>query len=73
MSSAQWLSYDASSLARLGVGSEALSGLGEQGLPADCNRMFVRDAGRELEVRDLPSGRAVFLGAFEAASTRTGC
>ncbi|MFG2487867.1 SUKH-4 family immunity protein [Streptomyces virginiae] len=65
MSSAQWLSYDASSLARLGVGREAVSGLGEQGLPADCNRMFVRDSGRELEVRDLPPGRAVFLGAFE--------
>ncbi|MFG2312981.1 hypothetical protein ACGFS9_30555 [Streptomyces sp. NPDC048566] len=27
--------------------------------------MFVRDLGRELEVRDLPPGRAVFLGAFE--------
>ncbi|WP_405786503.1 SUKH-4 family immunity protein [Streptomyces sp. NBC_01367] len=65
MSSGQWLSYDAGSLARLGVGREAVSWLGEQGLPADCNRLFVRDAGRELEVRDLPPGRAVFLGAFE--------
>ncbi|MFF1369027.1 SUKH-4 family immunity protein [Streptomyces virginiae] len=65
MPSAQWLSYDASALARLGVGREAVSGLGEQGLPADCNRMFVRDSGRELEVRDLPPGRAAFLGAFE--------
>ncbi|MFD4912320.1 SUKH-4 family immunity protein [Streptomyces virginiae] len=65
MPSAQWLSYDASALARLGVGREAVSGLGERGLPADCNRMFVRDAGRELEVRDLPPGRAAFLGAFE--------
>ncbi|MFK3735196.1 SUKH-4 family immunity protein [Streptomyces sp. NPDC088090] len=65
MSSGQWLSYDASSLARLGVGREGVSRLGEQGLPADCNRMFVRDSDRELEVRDLPPGRAVFLGAFE--------
>ncbi|MFB8392685.1 SUKH-4 family immunity protein [Streptomyces yangpuensis] len=65
MSSAQWLSYDASFLARLGVGREAVSGLSKQGLPADCNRMFVRDSGRELELRDLPPGRAVFLGAFE--------
>ncbi|MER6480686.1 SUKH-4 family immunity protein [Streptomyces filamentosus] len=39
--------------------------MGEQGLPADCNRMLVRDSGRELEVRGLPPGRAVFLGAFE--------
>lgn len=60
-----WLPYDASSLARLGVDGEAVSGLGERGLPADCNRMFVRNAGRELEVRDLPPGRAAFLGAFE--------
>ncbi|WSP39418.1 hypothetical protein OG247_20405 [Streptomyces sp. NBC_01244] len=27
--------------------------------------MFVRDSGRELDVRDLPPGRAAFLGAFE--------
>lgn len=27
--------------------------------------MFVRDSGRELDVRDLPPGRATFLGAFE--------
>lgn len=63
--SALWLPYDASSLARLGVGGEAVSGLVERGLPADCNRMFVRDSGRELEVRDLPPGRAAFLGVFE--------
>ncbi|GGZ06645.1 hypothetical protein CP967_00995 [Streptomyces nitrosporeus] len=63
--SALWLPYDASSLARLGLGGEAVSGLGERGLPSDCNRMFVRNAGRELEVRDLPPGRAAFLGAFE--------
>ncbi|MFI8392661.1 SUKH-4 family immunity protein [Streptomyces sp. NPDC085540] len=42
-----------------------MSGLGERGLPADCNRMFVRDPGRELEFRDSPPGRATFLGAFE--------
>ncbi|OEJ30182.1 hypothetical protein BGK67_01285 [Streptomyces subrutilus] len=65
MPGGQWLPYDASSLARLGVGGEAVSGLVERGLPADCNRMFVRDSGRELDVRDLPPGRAAFLGAFE--------
>jgi hypothetical protein len=63
--SALWLPYDASSLARMGAGGEVVSGLGERGLPADCYRMFVRDSGRELEVRDLPPGRAAFLGAFE--------
>ncbi|MFB7467286.1 SUKH-4 family immunity protein [Streptomyces sp. NPDC056224] len=60
-----WLPYDARSLARLGVGGGAVTCLIKQGLPADCNRMFVRDSARELEVRDLPPGRAVFLGAFE--------
>lgn len=63
--SALWLPYDASSLARMGVGGEAACGLVERGLPADCNRMFVRDSGRELDVRDLPPGRAAFLGVFE--------
>lgn len=65
MPSVLWLPYDASALAGLGVGREAVFGLGKRGLPADCNRMFVRDSGRELEVRDLPPGRAAFLGAFE--------
>ncbi|MFZ3492408.1 SUKH-4 family immunity protein [Streptomyces sp. 5.8] len=65
MPSELWLPYDASSLARLGVGGEAVSGLVERGLPADCKRMFVRDSGRELDDRDLPPGRAAFLGAFE--------
>ncbi|MFE3270036.1 SUKH-4 family immunity protein [Streptomyces sp. NPDC059215] len=65
MPSALWLPYDAGALARLGVDGKAASGLVERGLPADCNRMFVRDTGRELEVRDLPPGRAAFLGAFE--------
>ncbi|MEU6757145.1 SUKH-4 family immunity protein [Streptomyces sp. NPDC046685] len=60
-----WLPYDASSLSRLGVGGEAVSELVERGLPTDCNRMFVRDSGRELDVRDLPPGRVAFLGAFE--------
>ncbi|MFG2985413.1 SUKH-4 family immunity protein [Streptomyces sp. NPDC048258] len=60
-----WLPYDAGSLARLAVGGEAVSALGERGLPVDCHRMFVRDSARELEVRDLPQGRAAFLGAFE--------
>ncbi|MQY07482.1 SUKH-4 family immunity protein [Actinomadura macrotermitis] len=60
-----WPPYDAGSLERLGLGGEAASALGGQGLPADCNRMFVRDPARELEVRDLPQGRAAFLGAFE--------
>ncbi|MFJ3913698.1 SUKH-4 family immunity protein [Streptomyces vinaceus] len=54
-----------SSLARLGVGGEAVSGLVERGLPLNCHRMFARDSGRELDVRDLPPGRAAFLGAFE--------
>ncbi|WP_327408701.1 SUKH-4 family immunity protein [Streptomyces sp. NBC_01281] len=65
LASALWLPYDASALARLGASGEAVSRLGERGLPADCHRMFVRDAGRELDVRDLPPGRAAFLGAFE--------
>ncbi|MFC8202097.1 SUKH-4 family immunity protein [Streptomyces sp. NPDC057298] len=65
MPSTLWLPYDASSLTRLGVGGEAVSELVDRGLPADCNRMFVRDSGRELDVRDLPPGRAAFLGAFE--------
>ncbi|MFD6888807.1 SUKH-4 family immunity protein [Streptomyces sp. NPDC059957] len=65
MPSALWLPYDASSLVRLGVGGEAAFGLIERGLPVDCARMFVRDSARELDVRELPSGRAVFLGAFE--------
>ncbi|WP_407836594.1 SUKH-4 family immunity protein [Streptomyces sp. DSM 116496] len=60
-----WLPYDSSALASLGVGAGAVSDLGERGLPADCNRMFVRDLDRELSVRDLPQGRAAFLGAFE--------
>ncbi|MFF3089521.1 SUKH-4 family immunity protein [Streptomyces nojiriensis] len=50
---------------RLGAGGEAVSGLGERGLPVDCDGMFVRDSDRELVVRDLPPGRAAFLGAFE--------
>ncbi|MGZ9935363.1 SUKH-4 family immunity protein [Streptomyces sp. NC-S4] len=65
MPSASWLPYDAGSLVRLGAGGEAVSGLGGRGLPVDCNRMFVRDSDRELELRDLPPGRAAFLGAFE--------
>ncbi|MFB6517986.1 SUKH-4 family immunity protein [Streptomyces sp. NPDC056401] len=65
MSSVLWLPYEVSSLARLTADNEVVSELGERGLPADCNRMFVRDPARELEVRDLPQGRAVFLGAFE--------
>ncbi|MGW7412111.1 SUKH-4 family immunity protein [Streptomyces sp. NPDC054863] len=65
MPSALWLPYDVSVLAGLGVGGEAASGLVERGLPSDCTRMFVRDSGRELDVRDLPPGRAAFLGAFE--------
>lgn len=65
MPSALWLSYDASSLARLGVSREVVSRLVEWGSPADCSRMFVRDSDRELDVCDLPPGRAAFLGAFE--------
>ncbi|MFD8790766.1 hypothetical protein [Streptomyces vinaceus] len=65
MSSVPWLPYEVSPLACLAVGDEVVSELGERGLPADCSRMFVRDPARELEVRDLPQGRAVFLGAFE--------
>jgi hypothetical protein len=65
VSSVLWLPYDASSLERLGLGDETASELGERGLPTDCNRMFVRVSARELEVRDLPPGRAAFLGAFE--------
>ncbi|WP_331768217.1 SUKH-4 family immunity protein [Embleya sp. NBC_00896] len=60
-----WLPYDASALASLGVNAGAACELGEPGLPADCNRMFVRYSDRELEVRDLPQGRAAFLGGFE--------
>ncbi|MGW7455018.1 SUKH-4 family immunity protein [Streptomyces sp. NPDC054787] len=41
------------------------SELVEPGLPTDGDRMFVRDSGRERDVRDLPPGRAAFLGAFE--------
>ncbi|MEW2586803.1 SUKH-4 family immunity protein [Streptomyces virginiae] len=59
-----WHPYDTGTLARLGPGGGAAE-LGERGLPADCDRMFVRDAGRELSVRELPQGRAAFLGAFE--------
>ncbi|WP_393101401.1 MULTISPECIES: SUKH-4 family immunity protein [unclassified Streptomyces] len=60
-----WFPYDSIALASLGVGEEVARALSGRGLPADCNRMFVRDSGRELSVRDLPQGRAVFLGAFE--------
>lgn len=61
-----WAPYDAVALARLlPTDGEAVSALVGRGLPADCSRVFVRDSARELEVRELPQGRAVFLGAFE--------
>ncbi|WP_455354060.1 SUKH-4 family immunity protein [Streptomyces sp. SYSU K217416] len=52
----------------LGLPEQAAQALTEGGLPTDCNRMFVRVPGRELETRELPAGRAVFLGAFEDGS-----
>ncbi|WP_328739066.1 hypothetical protein OHA91_09755 [Streptomyces erythrochromogenes] len=55
--------YDAEALARLGPG-EGAAEPGGRGL-GDCDRMYVRDAGRELSGRELPQGRAAFLGAFE--------
>ncbi|WP_423832689.1 SUKH-4 family immunity protein [Streptomyces manipurensis] len=60
-----WLPYDEHRLATVGVRGRAARVLVEQGLPADCHRMFVRDRDRELAVRELPAGRAVFLGAFD--------
>ncbi|MET8672609.1 SUKH-4 family immunity protein [Streptomyces albidoflavus] len=61
-----WLPYDGVALARLvPAGGEVVDALVGRGLPVDCCRVFVRDRGRELEVRELPAGRAVFLGAFE--------
>ncbi|MER6253849.1 hypothetical protein ABT224_21085 [Streptomyces sp. NPDC001584] len=60
-----WLPYDEHGLASIGVRGQAARLLVEQGLPADCNRMFVRDRDRELAGRELPAGRAVFLGSFE--------
>ncbi|MFF2996992.1 SUKH-4 family immunity protein [Streptomyces sp. NPDC057950] len=60
-----WTLYDEGCLAGRGVQRETARLLVEQGLPTDCNRMFVRDPVRELEVRELPVGQAVFLGAFE--------
>ncbi|MFJ6050385.1 SUKH-4 family immunity protein [Streptomyces sp. NPDC092307] len=63
-----WSPFEAGALVRLGVGDEVVSELGGRGLPDDCHRMFVRDPARELEVRELPVGKAVFLGAFEDGS-----
>ncbi len=65
MGDATWLPYDEHRLAACGVSGGALRLLVDQGLPADCNRMFVRDPDRELSVRELAAGRAVFLGSFE--------
>ncbi|GGW53805.1 hypothetical protein FHS32_004962 [Streptomyces albaduncus] len=60
-----WLPYDEHRLASCGVSGGTLRLLVGQGLPVDCNRMFVRDPDKELSVRELPAGRAVFLGSFE--------
>ncbi|MEU0936957.1 SUKH-4 family immunity protein [Embleya sp. NPDC005971] len=60
-----WLPYDEDRLAAGGVDGGTARFLAEKGLPADCNRMFVRHRGRDLAVRELPPGRAVFLGDFE--------
>ncbi|MFF0548608.1 SUKH-4 family immunity protein [Streptomyces sp. NPDC004311] len=60
-----WLPYDEHRLATVGVRGRAARVLVEQGLPADCHRMFVRDRDRELAARELPAGQAVFLGAFD--------
>ncbi|WP_033329698.1 SUKH-4 family immunity protein [Streptomyces yerevanensis] len=65
MGDVAWLPYDEHGLASSGVRGQAARLLVERGLPADCNRMFVRDRDRELAVRELPGGRAVFLGSFE--------
>ncbi|MEU3609513.1 SUKH-4 family immunity protein [Streptomyces sp. NPDC035033] len=65
MSDVVWVPYDEHGLAALGVHGQAARVLAEQGLPVDCNRMFVRDGERELTARELPAGRAVFLGSFE--------
>lgn len=64
MGDVTWLPYDEQSLASSGVSGQAARLLAERGLPADCNRMFVRDRDRELADRELPAGRAVFLGLF---------
>jgi hypothetical protein len=65
MGDVAWLPYDEHGLASGGVRGHAARLLVEQGLPADCNRMLVRDWDRQLAVRELPAGRAVFLGCFE--------
>ncbi|MET9592010.1 SUKH-4 family immunity protein [Streptomyces sp. NPDC006516] len=65
MADATGLPYDEHRLVSCGVSGGALSLLVEQGLPADCSRMFVRDPDKELSVRELAVGRAVFLGSFE--------
>ncbi|MFE0643773.1 SUKH-4 family immunity protein [Streptomyces sp. NPDC058877] len=60
-----WLPYDADALREAGADDGVVEALSRRGLPTDCCRMFVRDPARELSVRVLAEGRAVFLGAFE--------
>ncbi|MBO0819842.1 MAG: SUKH-4 family immunity protein [Nocardiopsaceae bacterium] len=63
---AKWLPYKQRKLEDLGLSESCAEALLGRGLPKDTHQMFVRNAKRELEIRDLPGcGRSAFLGQFE--------
>ncbi|WP_308406819.1 SUKH-4 family immunity protein [Streptomyces sp. AC555_RSS877] len=66
MSAIRWLPFEQVALRSAGLRSADAELLAERGLPNDSNRMFVRNARRELHLQEFPRvGPAVFLGDFE--------
>ena len=63
---AEWLPFDITILRSLGFAEDVVDVLGGRGLPKDTYKMFLRNPGRELELRVLPGcGAAAFLGQHE--------
>jgi hypothetical protein len=60
-----WEPFEVAAVRAAGVRPDVERALVDPGLPVNCIGMFVRDAALELQVRDLPSGRATCLGVFE--------
>lgn len=66
MTEVRWRPFERERLESLGLRDEDVELLSGRGLPEDSNRMFVRNSGRELELREFSeTGPAVFLGDFE--------